>query len=67
MEEVTWMDVEFPSYLDDLHCGLYDSGKRDRDLMKEERRDCMFELLDRAFFLVKEVISRWDLPLTEDK
>ena len=30
-EEVPGVGVEFPSYVDDLHCGLYDGGRAVRD------------------------------------
>ena len=66
-EEVPGVSVEFPSYVDDLHCGLYDGGRMTRELGTIDRRERMEELLDRVSVVLKEVAAEHGLPLAEDK
>ena len=66
-EEVLGVSVEFPSYVDDLHCGLYDEGRMARELGTIDRRERMEELLDRVSAVLKEVAAECGLPLAEDK
>ena len=66
-EEVRGVRVEFPSYVDDLHCGLYDMRRQTLNSEEVERRESMEYLLDRVGVVVKEVAREWDLPLAPDK
>ena len=66
-EEVPRVGVEFPSYVDDLHCGLYDERASCRRLEEVERREGMGDLVDRLSVVLKEVAAKHSLPLTEDK
>ena len=66
-EEVPGVSVEFPSYVDDLHCGLYDGGRMARELGAIDRRKRMEELLDRVSAVLKEVAAERGLPLAEHK
>ena len=66
-EEVPGVGVEFPSYVDNLHCGLYEDGRAVRDLQGVDRKERMEELLDRVSFVLKEVAAERGLPLAEDK
>ena len=36
-EEVGRVEVQFPSYVDDLHCGLYDMRDTEEEKVKRER------------------------------
>ena len=54
-EEVPGVGVEFPSYVDDLHCGLYDERASCRRLEEVERREGMGDLVDRVSVVLKEV------------
>ena len=67
MEEVPGVAVEFPSYVDDLHCGLYETGRAVGRLDGEERKERMEDLLDRVSVVLKEVATDYRLPLAEDK
>ena len=66
-EEVQGVGVEFPSYVDDLHCGLYDERASCRRLEEVERRKGMRDLVDRVSVVLKEVAVERGLPLAEDK
>ena len=67
MEEVPGVRVEFPSYGNDLHCGLYDSRRVMRGLGEVERRARMEDLLGRVSVVLKEVATEQGLPLAEEK
>lgn len=56
--------MHFPSYVDDLHCGLYDRGGAEDDLGKRER---MQDLVARTPRVVTEVAAEVQLPLATDK
>ena len=58
------MDVQFPSYVDDLHCGLYD-----RRVVGEEegKRERMQDLVTRVQRVVTKVAAEQRLPLAADK
>ena len=66
-EELPGVAVEFPSYVDDLHCGLYAMGRAVRGLDVEDRRERMGELLKWVSVVLKEVVAERGLPLAEDK
>ena len=66
-EEVPRVGVEFPSYVDDLHCGLYDKRASCWRLEEVERREGMGDLIDRVSVVLKEVAAERGLPLAEDK
>ena len=66
-EEVPGVGVEFPSYVDDLHCGLYDGGRVLRGESMMDRRERMEDLLGRVSMVLKEVAAERGLPLAEDK
>ena len=63
-EEVGRVDVQFPSYVDDLHCRLYD-----RRVAREEegKRERMQDLVTRVQRVVTEVAAEQRLPLAADK
>ena len=67
MEEIPGVLVEFPSYVDDLHCGLYDSRRVMKRLGEVERRERMEEQLEHVSVTLKEVARERGLPLAEDK
>ena len=67
VEEVPGVAVEFPSYVDDLHCGLYKTGRAVGRLDGVERKERMEELLDRVSVVLKEVAADYRLPLAEKK
>ena len=63
-EELRRVDVQFPTYVDNLHCGLYDR----RGAGKEEvRRERMQNLVSRVQKVVAEVVAEQQLPLAADK
>ena len=62
-EEVVRVDVQFPSYGDDLHCGLYDKRATGEEEAKRER---MQDLVARVQRVVTEVAAEWRLPLAAD-
>ena len=66
-EEVSGVGVEFPSYIDDLHCGLYIGRRGVGKLDAIERRERMRDLLDRVSRTLKEVAGERGLPLAKDK
>ena len=66
-EEVPGVGVEFPSYVDDLHCGLYDERASCRRLVELERREEMGSLVNHVSVVLKEVAVERGLPLAEDK
>ena len=55
VEEVPGVGVEFPSYVDDLHCGLYIGRRGVGNLHAIGRRERMGGLLDRVSTTHKEV------------
>ena len=63
-EEVGRVDVHFPSYVDDLHCGLYDKRAAGEEETKRER---MQDLIARIQRVVTEVAAERRLPLAADK
>ena len=62
--EVGRVKVYFPSYVDDLHCGLYDS-RRPGDRI--DQRERIQDLVVRAPRVVNEVAGEHGLPLATDK
>ena len=66
-EAVPGVGVEFPSYVDDLHCRLYDEWASCRRLEEVERREGMWDLVDRVSVVLKEVVPKRGLLLAEDK
>ena len=67
VEEVPGIRVEFPSYVDDLHCILYVGRRIVGNLDAIEWREQMWDLLDRVSRTLKEVAGEQGLPLAEDK
>ena len=63
-EEVGRVEVQFPSYVDDLHCGLYDRRGAGEEEVKRER---MQDLVARVQRVVAEVAAEQRLPLAADK
>ena len=63
-EEVGRVEVQFPSYVDDLHCGLYDMRGAEEEEAKRER---MQDLVTRVQRVVAEVAAEQELPLAADK
>ena len=59
--------MEFPSYVDDLHCGLYIGRRGVGNLGAIGRRERMGDLLDRVSRILKEVAGERGLSLPEDK
>ena len=66
-EEVLGVVVEFPSYVDDLHCGIYDARRGTLRADEVDKRENMNSLLDRVGVVVKEVAEEYKLPLAEEK
>ena len=66
-EEVPGVGVEFPSYVDDLHCGLYNERVSYRRIEEVERREGMGDLFDRVSVVLKEMAAEHGLALAEDK
>ena len=66
-EEVPGVGVEFPSYVDNLHCGLYNERACSRRLDEVDRREGMGDLVERVSAVLKEVAVERGLPLAEDK
>ena len=63
-EEVGMVEVQFPSYVDDLHCGLYDMrGAEEEEVIRERMQD----LVARVQRVVAEVAAEQELPLAADK
>ena len=58
------MTVQFQSYMNDLHCGLYDRQGAEDDTGKRER---MQHLVVRAQRVVAEAAAEFQLPLAADK
>ena len=63
-EEVGSVNVHFPSYVDDLHCGLYDKRAAGEE---ETERERMQDLRARMQRVVTEVAPERRLPLAADK
>ena len=63
-EEVGRVDVRFPSYVDDLHCGLYDNRVAGEEEVKRER---VQDLVARVQRVVAKVAAEQRLPLAVDK
>ena len=63
-EEVERVDVQFPSYVDNDHCGLYDKRVAGEEVDKRER---MQDLVTRVKRVVTEVATEQRLPLAADK
>ena len=63
-EKVGRVDVEFPSYVDKLHCGLYDRRGAGVPKVQQER---MQDLVARVQRVVAEVAAEQRLPLAVDK
>ena len=67
VEEIPGVGVEFPSYVDDLHCELYIGQRGVGNLDAIERRERMGDLLDRVLRTLKEVAGERGLPLAKNK
>ena len=67
VEELPGLKIDFPSYVDDLHCGIYEerAGRKGGDDV--DRRESMNGWLDRASIVIKEGGAEFRLPLAEDK
>ena len=63
-EEVGRVEVQFPSYVDDLHCRLYDRRGAGEEQVKYER---MQDMIARVQRVVAEVAAEQSLPLAADK
>ena len=63
-EEVGRVDVQFPSYVDDLHCGLYDRRVTGEE---ETGRERIQDLVARVQWVVTEVAAEQRLPLAAHK
>ena len=66
-EVVPGIGVEFTLYVDNLHCGLYDLRESCRGMEEVERREEMWDLVDRVSTVLKEVADERGLLLAEDK
>ena len=66
VEEIPGVGVEFPSFVDDVHCGLYVGRRRVGNLDTIEWREQMGDLLDRVSRTLKEVAGERGLPLAQD-
>ena len=66
-EELLGVHVEFPFYVEDLHCRLYDERTTCRCMMEVERREVMGDLVNWVSVVLKEVAAERGLPLGEDK
>ena len=62
-EEVGRVEVQFPSYVDDLHCRLYDMRGAEEEEVKHER---MQDQVARVRRVVTEVAAEHKLPLAAD-
>ena len=56
--------MQFPYYVDDLHCGLYDIGGAEEEEVKRERMQDQVVKVQRV---VTEVAAEQELPLAADK
>ena len=63
-EEVGRVTLHFPSYVDDLHCGLYDRRSAGS---AEEKHERMHDLVGRVGRVVAEGAAEHRLPLAADK
>ena len=63
-EAVGRVEVQFPSYVDDLYCGLYDRRGAGEEEVERER---MQDLIARVLRVVAEVAAEERLPLAADK
>ena len=63
-EDLGRVEVQLPSYVDDLHCGLYDIRGAEEEEVKRER---MQDLVTRVLRVVAEVVVEQELPLAADK
>ena len=59
-EEAGRVEVQFLTYVDDLHCGLYDMRGAEEEEVKRER---MQDLVARVQRVVTEVAAEQELPL----
>ena len=62
--EVDRVDFQFPSYVDDLHCGQYDMRTTG---VEEDKRERLQDLVARVQRVVTEVAVERRLPLAADK
>ena len=63
-EELGRVDAQFPSYVYELHCGLYHRrGAAEEEVTRERTQD----LVARVQRVVAEVAAEQRLPLTADK
>ena len=62
------VDIDLPSYVNDLHLGIYDGKNRGTRIEEMEEEDNGAEqLIDRANKVLKEVVEERGLPLEETK
>ena len=66
VEEVPGVGVEFSSYVDDLHCGLYVRRRSVGGLDAVGRKERMEDLLDRVSRTITEVVGERGQHLAED-
>ena len=62
------VDINLPSYVDNIHLGIYDwknRGKRVEEM--GEDNNAAEELIERANRVLKEVVEERGLPLEESK
>ena len=62
------VDIELASYVDDIHLGIYDYGRRGTGIQDlDAEREAIRELLAREDRVLKEVALERDLPLEDSK
>ena len=62
------VDIELPSYVDDIHLGIYDHGRRGAGIQDlDGKGEAIGELLARADRVLKEVALKKGLPLEDSK
>lgn len=66
-EQVPRVEVEFPSYVDDIHYGLYDLRRSTVGEDEVVKMEDIASLLDRVGVVVKEVAEEFRLLSAEDK
>ena len=62
------VDIELPSYVDDIHLGIYANGRRGAGIQDlDGEGEAIGELLTRADRVLKEVALEKGLPLEDSK
>ena len=67
VRQVTGTDIKLPSYMDDIHLGIYDWSGKAACMCDDGVGHSEQELLVRASTAVKEVADQFGLPLEESK